>query len=387
MIGELDLDRIDRALDLAVGAIGLSDPNPRVGCVIGRADGTLLGSGHTQAAGQAHAEAMALLDARRQHGDGALLGATAWVTLEPCAHHGRTPPCADALVEAGVARVVVAASDPHPAVAGRGLARLRAAGIEVELLDASQPAEAARVEKARDLNLGFFSRHERGRPWVRVKMAASIDGLTALPDGRSQWITGPEARVDGHRWRARAGVILTGIGTVLADDPRLDTREHPVPRPPFRLVLDSAARISPDARLFAVPGRVVVAVADDVALPPAWSGLASRIEVLRLGRSPAGRGLDLGQLMRWLTAEEVNEVHVEAGPTLAGRLLDDGWIDEWLLYLAPRLLGSGRPLVASATATGLSLHPEWRVHRHHVIGDDLALVLRRRDPGASCRES
>lgn len=371
MLSGLDLDRLDQALGLAERAVGLSEPNPRVGCVIGRESGEVLGTGFTQAAGQAHAEVMALREA-----GAAARGATAWVTLEPCAHHGRTPPCADALVAAGVARVVAAVIDPHPAVAGRGLERLRAAGVAVALADATAtPAEQQIVDRARELNIGFFSRLERGRPWVRAKMAASIDGYTALPDGRSQWITGPAARADGHAWRARAGAILTGIGTVLADDPRLDVRLHPVPIVPWRIVLDTHARMKSGARLLAPPGRVAVAVASDTPVPEGWlAGAGGAPSVLRLPR--AGGGLDLGALMAALAQHQVNELHVEAGPTLTAALHEGGWIDEWLLYFAPRFLGRGRPLLAGLPAGGLGGHPEWRVHDQGRIGDDLRIRLR-----------
>jgi diaminohydroxyphosphoribosylaminopyrimidine deaminase/5-amino-6-(5-phosphoribosylamino)uracil reductase len=372
MLSGLDLDRLDQALGLAEKAIGLSEPNPRVGCVIGLETGEVLGAGFTQAAGQAHAEVMALREAGR-----AARGATAWVTLEPCAHHGRTPPCADALVAAGIVRVVAAVIDPHPAVAGRGLERLRAAGLAVALADgAAVPAERERVDRARELNIGFFSRFERGRPWVRAKMAASIDGYTALPDGRSQWITGPAARADGHAWRARAGAVLTGIGTVLADDPRLDVRLHPVPVVPWRIVLDTQARMPTGARLLAPPGRVAIVVATDAAVPDGWLGRADgATSVLRVPR--AGRGLDLGALLATLTQHQVNELHVEAGPTLTAALHGGGWIDEWLLYLAPRFLGRGRPLMSGLPAGGLHGHPEWRVHDQGRIGDDLRIRLRR----------
>jgi len=212
----LDHERLQQARGLAEASFGLTEPNPRVGCVIGLDDGQVLAEGATQQAGGPHAEVMALRDAAargaRTH------GATAWVTLEPCAHHGRTPPCCDALVEAGIARVVIGSPDPFPQVNGAGIKRLRAAGVRVDL------ADGAEREACRELNLGFFSRVERGRPWVRLKVAASVDGCTALLDGQSQWITGEAARRDGHAWRRRASAVLTGVGTVLADDPRLDVR-------------------------------------------------------------------------------------------------------------------------------------------------------------------
>ena len=244
----LDAQRLDEAIALAHQAIGLSDPNPRVGCVIGREDGTVLGQGSTQRAGEAHAEVMALRDAAGSD----LRGATAWVSLEPCSHHGRTPPCCDALVAAGIGRVVMAVGDPNPRVNGQGQQRLRAAGLRVDL---GEPRHAL---AARELNIGFFSRHERGRPWLRLKTAASLDGRTALQDGTSQWITGAEARADGHAWRRRAGAVVTGIGTVLHDDPRLDVRLVPTTLQPLRVVVDSALRLPPQARVLPVPGHALV---------------------------------------------------------------------------------------------------------------------------------
>jgi diaminohydroxyphosphoribosylaminopyrimidine deaminase / 5-amino-6-(5-phosphoribosylamino)uracil reductase len=249
-ISATDRERLDEALDLASQAIGLSDPNPRVGCVIARADGQVLAHGFTQQAGGPHAEAVALAAASAAGHD--LRGATAWVSLEPCAHHGRTPPCSDALVEAGVARVVVAAVDPNPLVAGQGIARLRGAGISVDLAD----GEFART--ARELNIGFFSRMQRGRPWVRMKIAASLDGRTALNNGASQWITGADARADGHAWRKRASAVLTGIGTVLEDNPRLDVRLVATARQPLRVIVDSRLQTPADARILDTPGKVLI---------------------------------------------------------------------------------------------------------------------------------
>ena len=249
----LDQHRLLEALDLAASAIGTTEPNPRVGCVIGTADGQLLSRGATQQAGGPHAEVMALRDAAAQGCD--VRGATAWVTLEPCAHHGSTPPCCDALIAAGVARVVVALQDPFAQVAGTGLERMRAAGVQVDMADADI------AEAAWNLNIGFFSRLLRQRPWVRLKVAASLDGRTALDNGQSQWITGAAARADGHAWRKRASAVLTGIGTVLADDPRLDVRLVPSTWQPLRVVVDSTLRTPPGARLLAPPGQVLIATA------------------------------------------------------------------------------------------------------------------------------
>ncbi len=237
------------ALDLAALSIGLSEPNPRVGCVLATADGRVIGRGHTQQAGGPHAEVMALRDALAAR-RASIRGATAVVTLEPCAHHGRTPPCCDALIDAGIARVVYAVEDPFEQVAGRGAARLRAAGIDAQALPPGELADAAR-----ELNIGFFSRIERGRPWLRMKIAGSLDGRSALDNGISQWITGEAARTDGHRWRRRAGALLTGAGTVLEDDPRLDVRLVETPRQPLRVIVDSRLDIPPAARILDAPGR------------------------------------------------------------------------------------------------------------------------------------
>ncbi|MDR7332524.1 bifunctional diaminohydroxyphosphoribosylaminopyrimidine deaminase/5-amino-6-(5-phosphoribosylamino)uracil reductase RibD [Roseateles asaccharophilus] len=330
-----------QALQLAERAVGLTDPNPRVGCVLLAADGRPLGMGHTQAAGQAHAEVMALRDAAAQGHD--VRGATAIVTLEPCSHHGRTPPCCDALIQAGVARVVVAVEDPNPQVAGQGIDRLRAAGVEVQLADADSAAAS------RELNIGFFSRMQRGRPFVRLKSAISLDGRTALPDGRSQWITGEAARADGHVWRRRAGAVLTGIGTVLADDPRMDVRLVPTARQPLRVVLDPHGRMPPGARMLQPPGET---------------------RVIGPGRA------DLPALLAGLGAQGINELHVEAGPTLSGAFLDAGLVDELLIYQAPLLIGEGRPLAALQPLAGLDLASRWRLVEATPVGQDLRLRLR-----------
>ncbi|MBI3346069.1 MAG: bifunctional diaminohydroxyphosphoribosylaminopyrimidine deaminase/5-amino-6-(5-phosphoribosylamino)uracil reductase RibD [Burkholderiales bacterium] len=334
-------DALRHALSLASQSIGLSDPNPRVGCVMLSADGETLGAGHTQAAGGAHAEVMALRDAKARGND--LHGATAVVTLEPCSHHGRTPPCCDALIAAGIARVVAAIEDPNPQVAGRGLARLQAAGIAVELAD---PAIA---DAARELNIGFFSRMQRGRPFVRLKSAISLDGRTALPDGRSQWITGEAARADGHAWRRRAGAVLTGIGTVLADDPRLDVRLVPTMKQPLRLVLDPQGRTPASARILQPPGEA---------------------RLIGPGRA------DLAALLAELGAQGINELHVEAGPTLSGAFLDAGLVDELLVYQAPVLIGEGRPLAALAPLPALGDARHWRLIEATPLGQDLRLRLR-----------
>ena len=365
-LSALDAERLAAALSRAMEAIGTSDPNPRVGCIIGRSDGTLLGSGSTQQAGAAHAEVMALRAAQAAGLD--VRGATAWVTLEPCAHHGRTPPCCDALVAAGVARVVIAVQDPFPGVAGRGIERRRAAGVEVEL------ADGAIAHAARELNIGFFSRQERGLPWVRLKVAASLDGRTALENGASQWITGAPARADGHAWRRRAGAVLTGIGTVLADDPRLDVRLVPTTLQPLRVVLDSQLRLPASARILQSPGRVLVvtACADEA---PAEPLLRQGAEVLRL---PDAQGrVDLQALLVELGKREINELHVEAGALLNASLLHQRHVDELLIYLAPTLLGPGRGWVDWPAFEALAQASPWRFDESVQLGNDLRLRARR----------
>ena len=357
---------MQRAIELATAAIGLTEPNPRVGCVIVGAGWTA--EGHTQAAGQAHAEVMALRDAAAQGRDPA--GATVYVTLEPCAHHGRTPPCCDALIAARVARVVVALGDPNPLVGGEGIRRLRAAGIAVE--------QGLMADAAAALNIGFLSRMQRGLPHVRLKVAASLDGRTALDDGRSQWITGPAARADGHAWRRRAGAVLTGIGTVLADDPRLDVREVPTARQPLRVVLDARAELPPGARIVAPPGDLLVYTLDDRS-PAAAALRDAGVQVAALpgvDRGVDGR-LSLPAVLQDLAARGVNELHVEAGPRLNASLLAQDLVDEWLLYLAPMLIGPGRGIAALPPLAQLADARRYAFFEQQRVGDDLRLRARR----------
>lgn len=366
-----DQDRLLRAVELARQAIGLSDPNPRVGCVLHDAQGQPAGEGFTQQAGGPHAEVMALRDAAARGRP--LQGGTAWVSLEPCAHHGRTPPCCDALIQAGLARVVVALHDPFPEVAGRGIARLRAAGVQVDVADGGPAAAAAQA-----LNIGFLSRVLRGRPWVRMKIAASLDGRTALPDGRSQWITGAAARSDGHDWRRRAGAVLTGLGTVLDDDPRLDVRLVPTQVQPRRVVVDSRLRLPLGARLLAPPGAVTVACADRDAAEGGSRAAALEAGGAQIVALPDGRGrVDLARLLDHLGAQPVNELHVEAGATLNGALLAADLVDELLLYQAPTLLGPGRDLAQLPERAALPETPPWRYLEAAQVGDDLRLRLMR----------
>lgn len=353
------------ALALAELAIGVSDPNPRVGCVIVGADGTVLGRGTTQAAGQAHAEVMALRDAASSGAD--VRGASVFVSLEPCSHHGRTPPCADALVAAGVGRVVMAMRDPNPLVTGAGAARLETAGIVVEA--------GLRAAEAHELNIGFVSRMTRGRPWLRMKVAVSLDGRTALADGTSQWITGEAARADGHAWRKRAGAVLTGVGTVREDDPRLDVRFVETARQPLRIVVDSRLETPLDARIVAPPGQVLLyAAIDDIERRRA---LEARAVEIALAPSPSGK-VDLAAMLADLGRRGINELHVEAGEKLNASLLAAGLVDELLVYVAPRLVGSGRGLAALGPIARLDDALGFAFTRIATIGDDLRLTLRPR---------
>lgn len=354
-----DHEFMARALRLAELGLFTSTPNPRVGCVIVK-EGEVVGEGWHRRAGEAHAEVHALKAA----GDLAR-GATAYVTLEPCSHHGRTPPCADALIAAGVSRVVAAMQDPNPQVAGRGLKRLRDAGITVDcgLLE----------NEARELNIGFVSRMTRGRPWLRAKLAASLDGKTALENGQSQWITGPEARQDGHRWRARACAILTGMGTVRDDDPRLDVRDVDTERQPLKVIVDSRLELSPEARVFQ-NGRVLVAYAQEN--EDRSTALRARgAELLCL--SDARGKVDLPALMRELATRGINEVHVEAGARLNGALLAAGLIDEFLIYLAPCLIGHhARGLLDLPALESLDGKTQLAIRDLARVGPDIRILAR-----------
>ena len=358
------------ALLLAQQALWLSNPNPRVGCVIATLDGDVLGTGHTQAAGDAHAEVMALRDAAQR--GVSVLGATAFVTLEPCAHTGRTPPCCDALIAAGLQRVVFAALDPNPLVAGQGAARLRAAGIAV--------SHGLRAQESQWLNIGFFSRMLRKRPWVRLKMAASADGITALPNGQSQWITSAQARADGHAFRARACAVLTGAGTVLSDDPQLTVRDLAITRQPHLVVVDSRLQTPVSAKLLkpSMPAREVwlyhsgaatTEVQKQHRLQEALSGAGAQ---LLCKRNSAGK-VDLNALFLDLGQRGINEVHVEAGSALNGSLLREGLVDELLLYVAPKLLGQGLGLSGFGPLDDLAKAIEMDFATPTVIGPDIRL--------------
>ena len=370
---------MQQALALAAQAMWLTSPNPRVGCVITAADGTVLGQGHTQRAGGPHAEIMALRDAQ-SHGH-SVQGATAWVTLEPCAHQGRTGPCCDALAAAGIARVVAALTDPNPQVAGQGMARLAAAGVQTELLDVHSEA----AQQARELNIGFFSRMERQSPWVRMKVATSLDGQTALTNGQSQWITGPEARADGHAWRARACAVLTGIGTVLEDDPMLNVRGLDAPRQPHLVVVDSQLDMPLNAKLLDTQGsgdqarQIWIYTAIDPNSPnqaEKRAALSARGATVIDQPSPSGK-VDLAAMLRDLARREINELHVEAGHKLNGSLIREGLVDEFLHYISPQLLGPGQGLANLPALSELSDSVKLAFHAVERIGPDLRLLLRK----------
>ena len=363
MDSQLDYQYMQMALALAGRASIETSPNPKVGCVIVR-DGQVLGQGWTQPVGQAHAEVQALRDAAAQGHD--VHGATAYVTLEPCSHYGRTPPCAKALREAGLARVVAAIEDGNPQVAGRGLAILREAGIVVEC--GIFPDLAI---EAREMNIGFFQRMETGRPWVRMKLAASLDGFTALPNGQSQWITSAAARLDGHRWRARADAILTGIGTVQADDPMLNVRDIATPRQPQKIIVDSYLRISPQARVLQGGALLVCAIADTEKQTRLEQAGA---EVICLPN--AQQQVDLPALMAELGRRQINELHVEAGARLNGALLQQDCVNELLLYLAPKLLGSGAGLFALPELSHVDQARVLKFHEISQLGDDVRMLAR-----------
>ncbi|MDD2885009.1 MAG: bifunctional diaminohydroxyphosphoribosylaminopyrimidine deaminase/5-amino-6-(5-phosphoribosylamino)uracil reductase RibD [Dechloromonas sp.] len=356
----VDHGMMARALQLAARGLWTTSPNPRVGCVLVRA-GEIVGEGWHQKAGEPHAEVHALRAAGEQ-----ARGATAYVTLEPCSHHGRTPPCAEALIAAGVSRVVAAMVDPNPLVAGRGLALLQAAGIAT--------AHSLLADEAQELNIGFVSRMTRGRPWVRLKAATSLDGKTALNNGVSQWITGPDARRDGHRWRARACAILTGIGTVRDDDPSLTVRDVDTPRQPWRVIVDSRLEIPLTAKILR-GGPVLIAAA--VANYEQADLLRSTgAEVVFLANAQGK--VDLVALFCELARRGINEVHVEAGGKLNGSLLREGLVDELLLYLAPCLIGDvARGVFNVPELSELAGRHRLQWHDVRQIGSDIRLLARR----------
>lgn len=359
MIEAIDREHLWQALRLAERGLYTTTPNPRVGCVLVR-DGTVVGEGWHERAGEAHAEVMAL----REAGDSAR-GATAYVTLEPCSHHGRTPPCADALIEAGVRRVVAAMQDPNPRVAGQGLARLRAARIDVDC--------GAFEDEARDLNIGFVTRMQSGRPWVRMKIAATLDGKTALENGVSQWITGPEARRDGHAWRARACALLTGIGTVKEDDPLLTVRDVPTSRQPPRIVVDSRMEIDLDAKILSQGKVLLFAARDDAATRKRLEDRGVEVVVM-----PDANGkVDLRRLIGECARREFNELHIEAGFKLNGSLMRAGLIDELVVYLAPSIVGDrARGMFALPALDTLAEKTELALFDLCRVGNDVRIIAR-----------
>jgi len=347
-----------RALELAEKGLYGTDPNPRVGCVIAR-DGLVVGEGWHEKAGEPHAEIYAL----RAAGE-ATRGATVYLTLEPCAHHGRTPPCCDALVKAGPSRDVVADSDPNPRVNGLGLQALRAGGVKTEL--------GLFREQSESQNPGFFKRMRSGLPWVRLKVAASLDGRTAMANGESKWISGEAARADVQHWRARSSAVLTGIGTVLDDDPSLNQRLPGVQRQPLRVVLDTDLRLPASAKILANPGRLVVFTArerDSTALRAAGASI--------MGVDRDDRGLALKPVLQELARQEINEVLVEAGSRLSGSFLASGMVDELIVYLAPSVLGDqARSMFTLPGITGLAERVQLRFCQVTQLGEDIRVLAR-----------
>ena len=358
-----DREFMGRALELARRGLYTTTPNPRVGAVLVR-DGAVVGEGWHEKAGLPHAEVNALARAGER-----ARGAVLYLNLEPCSHHGRTPPCADAVIAAGVARVVAAMQDPNPQVAGAGFAKLRAAGVRVDV--------GLMEDQARELNIGFVSRMTRGRPWVRLKIAASLDGRTALANGASQWITGEQARRDGHAWRARACAVLTGIGTVKDDDPRLTVRDVDTPRQPLKVLIDSRLEVDPGARIFEGGNVLVVAAREEPAKADALRGRGAEVVSI-----PNAEGkTELMSVMRELGRRGINELHVEAGTRLNGSLLREGCVDELLVYLAPSVIGdTGRGMFALPELTALDRRVALDLRAADRVGEDLRIIARvRRD--------
>jgi len=368
MYSAVDHQFMSEAIAEAQKALYLSNPNPRVGCVIVK-DDKVIGKGFTQKVGSAHAEVQALANAKSLGNDPA--GSTIYVTLEPCSHTGRTPPCVDALIAAKPKAIFVAMSDPNPLVGGKGLEKLKAAGIAVNcgLMEA----------EAHALNPGFISRMTRGLPWVRMKIAASLDGKTALPDGRSQWITGPLARADGHHWRAQACAIVTGVGTVKEDDPTLNVRDVQTDRQPWRIIVDSKLETPPTAKILNnidQSGAIIVCASlDSSEMQQKAQVFTERgIEVIAM-TNPSGK-VDLPKLFSYLAKErEMNEIHIESGFKLNGSLLRENCVDELLLYYAPFLIGDGMGMANVSPLSSLESKQEWQVMDHSIFGPDLRLRL------------
>jgi diaminohydroxyphosphoribosylaminopyrimidine deaminase/5-amino-6-(5-phosphoribosylamino)uracil reductase len=372
VFSETDVECMRKAIGLAEHGLFTTTPNPRVGCLLVR-EGKIVGQGWHEKAGEPHAEVMALRQAA-----GRARGATAYITLEPCNHIGKTGPCTEALIQAGVRAVVAAMEDPNPIVAGKGLARLREAGLDVRC--------GLLAEQAAALNPGFILRMTKGRPWVRAKTACSMDGRIALANGASQWITSPEARADGHAFRARACVIVTGVGTVLQDDPLLNVRYVDTLRQPYRLVVDPRLMADPDARFFREPNAMVATTAD-LDHPIHREGmdrLAARGVTILSVASQSGKPGDrlaLHDLLRQLADLGMNEVHLEAGPALVGGFWSESLIDEWLVYLAPIFLGQGMPPVSGLPELGsVEAAHRWQLIGQEAVGDGLRIRLTKPEP-------
>jgi diaminohydroxyphosphoribosylaminopyrimidine deaminase/5-amino-6-(5-phosphoribosylamino)uracil reductase len=368
MYTAVDHQFMSQALAEAQNALYLSNPNPRVGCIIVK-DGEVIGRGHTQRVGGPHAEVQALADVKSKGLDPAR--STIYVTLEPCNHTGRTPPCVDALITAKPALVIVAMSDPNPLVGGKGLEQLKAAGIDVRCGLLESEAQA--------LNRGFISRMTRGLPWVRMKIAASLDGKTALSNGQSQWITGPLARADGHHWRAQACAILTGVGTVKEDDPSLNVRDVETERQPWRIIVDSKLETPLNARVLSNSngsGVILVCASLDSQESQDKSKAFEALDVEVIVMANANGKVDLPKLFSYLAKERrMNEIHVEAGFKLNGSLLREACVDELLLYYAPFFMGEGIGMANINSLTALDQRQDWQIIDQTLFGSDLRLRL------------